>query len=387
MKSTNIMKHSGDPLQEPYLRALKLYLKDGADTRLKTARALGRRAVRLGLETLDLAMIHESALLEHIETVGTADERVRLINTARTFYAEAIIALEETHRAAREANARLHQLNVSLGQRTRELDASNRKLLKEVARRQVVEEDLRQSERQATQLLKQSQNLQEQLRLLSRRIMSAQEEEKKRISRELHDLISQMLSGINLRLATLKTDLTANAKGLGRKIQSTQRLVEKSVDVVHRFARELRPAVLDDLGLIAALHSHAETFSRQTGIRVHMTVFAEVKHLGNDECTVLYRVAQEALSNINRHARAGRIDMSIRKHDDTVRMLIKDDGRSFDVQKHLKARKQKGLGLLGMRERVEMVGGTFAVESTPGHGTTIRADIPFTHGSKEHAQP
>ncbi len=383
MKSTNIMKHNGDILQAPYSRALKLYLKDGEAARLKSAHALGRRAVKLGLETLDLAIIHECALLALIENVSTADERKSLIKQARTFYAESILALEETHRAAREANERLRRLNVALNQRKRELDASNRQLVKEVARRQGVEDNLRQSEQQAIQLLKQSQTLQEQLRFLSRRIMSAQEEEKKRISRELHDLIAQMLSGINLRLATLNTDLTANSKDLARKIQSAQRLVEKSVDAVHRFARDLRPAVLDDLGLIAALHSFVNTFSRQTGIRVHMTIFAGVKHLGNDECTVLYRVAQEALNNVIRHARASRVDMSIRKHDGVVRMLIQDDGQAFDVQKILQSRKRKALGLLGMRERVEMVGGTFAVDSAPGKGTAIRADIPFDEQKKD----
>ena len=383
MKSTTIMKNNGCTLMEPYQKALTLYLENGTATRLKSAHTLGRRAVKLNLETLDLAMIHEEALLAHIEKVSTVAERTSLINKARTFYAESILALEETHRAAREANAHLRQLNVSLSQRTRELDASNRKLLKEVSRRQVVEKQLRESEQQTTQLLKQSQNLQGQLRHLSHHILSVQEEEKKRISRDLHDVVAQMLSGINLRLATLKTDLTENSKGLGKKIQSTQRLVEKSVDEVHRFARELRPAVLDDLGLLAALRSLVNTYSKQTGIRVHMKVFSGVKHLGNNESTVLYRVAQEALTNVSRHAQASRVNMSIQKYDPIVRMIIKDDGRSFDVQKVLHARRSRRLGLLGMRERVEMVGGAFTVESIPGKGTTIRADIPFNEPDKE----
>ena len=387
MKSTIIMKNKGRTLMEPYQKALKSYLKNGTATRLTSARTLGRRAVKLGLETLDLAMIHEDALLAHIEKVSTPAERTLLINKARTFYAESILALEETHRAAKESNARLHGLNVALNQRTRELDASNRKLLKEVARRQVIEKSLRQSEQQATQLLKQSKNMQEQLRLLSRRIMSVQEEEKRRISRDLHDVVAQMLSGINLRLASLKTDLTANSKGLSRKIQSTQRMVAKSVDEVHRFARELRPAVLDDLGLLAALHSLVNKYSKQTGIRVHLTVFAGVKDVGNDESTVLYRVAQEALTNVSRHAQAKRVDMSIREHDDTVRMIIKDNGRSFDVQKVLHSRRSKRLGLLGMRERVEMVGGTFVVESAPGKGTTIQADIPINRRVQGRRRP
>ncbi len=116
-------------------------------------------------------------------------------------------------------------------------------------------------------MLEQSDHLQEQLRRLSRQILSAQEDERKKISRELHDVIAQTLTGINVRLATLKKEAALNTKGLDRNIARTQRLVEKSVDIVHQFARELRPAVLDDLGLIPALHSFVKIFSKRTGIR------------------------------------------------------------------------------------------------------------------------
>ena len=133
-------------------------------------------------------------------------------------------------------------------------------LKQEIAQRKSVEESLRQSEQHYSQLLEQSRQLQEQLRHLSRQILSAQEEERKKISRELHDVIAQTLTGINVRLAALKKEATINTKGLRTKIARTQRLVEKSVDIVHRFARELRPTVLDDLGLIPALHSFMKAF-------------------------------------------------------------------------------------------------------------------------------
>ncbi len=116
-------------------------------------------------------------------------------------------------------------------------------------------------------MLEQSDHLQEQLRQLSRQILSAQEEERKEISRELHDVIAQTLTGINVRLAALKKEAAVNTKGLDRNIARTQRLVEKSVDIVHQFARELRPAVLDDLGLIPALHSFMKNFTARTGVR------------------------------------------------------------------------------------------------------------------------
>jgi len=266
--------------------------------------------------------------------------------------------------------------------RTLDLVASNRQLKKEIARRQIVEKTLRQSERHTSRLLEQSRRLQEQLRLLSRRLLTAQEEERKRISRELHDVIAQMLTGINVWLATLKIEATSNTKGLSEKISRTQRLVEKSVDIVHRFARELRPAVLDDLGLIPALHSFMKSFTKETGIRVSLTAFAGVEKLSNAKRTVLYRVAHEALTNVARHAQASRVEAGIRRLPKAVCMQIKDNGKGFELKRVLFVSKCKRLGLLGIRERVEMVGGKFTVESVPGKGTTLRAQIPFMNGSR-----
>src|SRR5207237_4011056 len=118
-----------------------------------------------------------------------------------------------------------------------------------IAQRKSAEEALKQSEQHHVQLLKQSRKMQEQLRLLSHQLLSAQEEERKKISRELHDVIAQTLAGINVRLATLKKEATFNTESLDRNIARTQQLVQQSVDIVHRFARELRPTVLDDLEL------------------------------------------------------------------------------------------------------------------------------------------
>jgi len=225
-------------------------------------------------------------------------------------------------------------------------------------------------------LLEQSEHLQEQLRQLSRQILSAQEDERKRISRELHDVIAQTLTGINIRLSALNKEAARNTKHLDRKIASAQRLVEKSVDIVHRFALELRPAVLDDLGLIPALHSFVKTFFAKTGVRTHLTAFAGVEQTDIVHRTVLFRVAQEALANVAKHARASRVDVHIQKTPDGICMKITDNGKSFQVQQTLQAKGNKRLGLLGMRERLEMVGGRFVIESAPGKGTTVTATIP-----------
>ncbi len=337
----------------------------------------------VGLETLDLARMHEQALISLVlpsYTPGTRDEMVR---RAGTFFAEAITPIEKIHRTAREANIRLNLIIEALHRRSEDLTDSNRQLKKEIAQRKSVEQSLRNSERHYSDLLEQSHHLQEQLRHLSRQLLLAQEEERKKISRELHDEIAQTLTGINVRLAALKTETAVNTKDLQKKIASTQRMVERSVNIVHRFARELRPMLLDDLGVIPALHSFMKGFTRQTGIHIHFTTFTpgRIERLDTITRTVLYRVTQEALTNVGRHAQASRVDVRLQKLPRAIGLTIKDNGKSFHVERVLNAKKNKRLGLLGMRERVEMVGGSLRVESVRGKGTTISAKIPLTNGS------
>ena len=363
-------------LSRRYVVALRKHLKQGPQASLQPAHALGRRSMALGMETLDLARFHEQALITLVLPGYSPGTRERMVRRAGKFFAEAITPIEKTHRSAQEANGQLIQLNQALNQRSVDLTASNRQLQQEILQRKSVEESLRKSEQHYSRLLEQSRHMQEQLRLLSRQLLSAQEEERKMISRELHDQIAQTLTGINIRLASLKTESTLNTKGLQKKISSTQRLVEKSVDIVHRFARELRPTVLDDLGLIPALHSFMKSFARRSGVRTSLTAFAAVERLDTAKRTVLFRVAQEALNNVARHAQAGRVEVSIQKLPDCICMKIKDDGKSFNVERTLHANGGKRLGLLGMRERLEMVGGKFVVESSPGKGTTVFAQIP-----------
>jgi signal transduction histidine kinase len=369
------MKRTSNGLSHRYLVALRKHLKQDQRAGLPPAQGLGRRAMALGLETLDLARFHERALIALVLPGYSPKTRDRMIRRAGAFFAEAITPIEQTHRAAQEANASLNQMIETLNQRGADLAASNRQLQQEILQRKSVEQSLRKSEQHYCELLKQSRNMQEQLRRLSRQLLSAQEDERKMISRELHDQIAQTLTGINVRLAALKTESKLDHKGLERKITSTQRLVEKSVDIVHRFARELRPTVLDDLGLIPALHSFMTNFTKRTGIRTSLTAFAGVEQLVSAERTVLFRVAQEALTNVARHAHASRVEVSIQERTDCVCMSIKDDGKSFNVERTLHANGGNRLGLLGMRERLEMVGGKLVVESSPGNGTTIQAHI------------
>jgi len=301
------------------------------------------------------------------------------------FHAASAISLSDPQKWCRVAVSDITALKrAEEAQRRMEaLAVTNRELNREIARRQAVEESLRQSEQQQSRLLAQSRHMQDQLRHLSHQILQAQEEERKRISRELHDEITQTLVGINVHLETLTREATVNPKGLKQKVVQTQRLVEKSVNIVHQFARELRPTALDDLGLIATLHSVLREFMKRTGIRVHFSTFTSgrIDELDNATRTAFYRVAQEALTNVARHAQATRVELSFQKLQGALFMQIQDNGKSFDVERVLRAKGNGRLGLLGMRERLEMVGGTFAVESAPGQGTTIRAEIPFTKGN------
>jgi signal transduction histidine kinase len=358
-----------------YQTALLAYLKKKQRAPLKLGNGMGQEALAAGLQTLDMAKLHEQILLTQLLPGRSAGARASIIKQAGTFFAEAIIPIEILRPGAREAAAHLNRIIETLSRRTVELAASNLELSLEVAQRKAAEVALQKSERHYSQLLEKSERLQEQLRQLSRQILSAQEEERKEISRELHDVIAQTLTGINIRLAALKKEAATNTKGLDRNIARTQMLVEKSVNIIHQFARELRPAVLDDLGLIPALHSFMKTFTARTGVRTHLTAFAEVEQLDLAQRTVLFRVAQEALTNVARHAQASRAEVSIQKLPDCVCMKIRDDGKSFEVERAWQRKGSKRLGLLGMRERLEMVGGQFLVDSAPGKGTTVQAQI------------
>ncbi len=371
------MKRKLYHLARRYQAALRAHLQQGRLADLESARGLGSRALSAGLQTLDLAKLHEQTLVTELLPGCSTAKRDALIKQAGIFFALAITPIENTHRSAREAEIQLKKFIETLSQRTVELAASNLELRQEITQRKAVEQALKNSERHYSQLLAQSDSLQEQLRLLSRQILSAQEDERRKISRELHDVIAQTLTGINVRLATLKKEALINTKGLDRNIARTQRLVEKSVSIVHQFARELRPAVLDDLGLIPALHSFLKSFTKRTGVRTSLTAFAGVEQLDTARRTVLFRVAQEAITNVARHAEASRVEVGIQKLPDGICMSIHDNGKSFQVHDPIHPRGSKHLGLLGMKERLEMVGGRFRVESAPGKGTTVQAQIPL----------
>lgn len=267
--------------------------------------------------------------------------------------------------ARKQAEAVQHRMEV--------LTATNRKLEREIDRRKTLAEALKLS--------------QQQLRHLSHEILLAQEAERKRISRELHDTVIQTLVGINVQLTSLKPRSADDPAKLRRRIAQTQRLVDKSLAMVHRFAVELRPTVLDDLGLIPALLTFLKDFMKRTGVRARLTAYAALNQLPANQSAILYRVALEALNNVALHAQASTVEVKIKKLPAWICLTITDDGKSFDVKRVLRTKGNGRLGLLGMRERLEMIGGKFSVVSPPGQGTTVTARIPVRTESPETVVP
>jgi PAS domain S-box-containing protein len=267
------------------------------------------------------------------------------------------------------------------------LTAANVSANQEIAHRHEVEKSLRESERIQRRLVEEAQELHAQLRHMARQILVAQEEERKNISRELHDEIAQILAGINVQLAALAGGAASRPRDLRARIARTQRLVAQSVAAVHRFARELRPAMLDDLGLVPALRAFIRDLPGRKGLKIRLTAdTAGAAALDNTQRTVLYRVAQEALTNVIRHAHAQLATVRVHQAADSVRLVVHDNGKSFAVDHMLATNTKRRLGLLGMRERVEMVGGKFSIESAPGAGTTVRVTIPF-RGARRGPNP
>jgi signal transduction histidine kinase len=228
------MKRKLIALSQRYLTALRKHLKQGPQASLQPARGLGRQAMAIGLETLDVARIHEGALA----TLEASSSRDGIIKRAEIFFTEAITPIEQTHRAALKTNLRLSQLNKTLGRRRVELAASNRLLKQGVAQRKAVEEAWKKRAEHSEKLLQESCRLQKHLQHLAHQILSSQEDRRKKVSRDLNDDIAQTLLGINVRLLTLKKEAAANADGLKKEIVSTQRLVDKSVKSLNHFACE-----------------------------------------------------------------------------------------------------------------------------------------------------
>jgi signal transduction histidine kinase len=261
---------------------------------------------------------------------------------------------EELQRLDEGWAARLHA-------RSEELLAVNNALVSEVSKRIDTEQSLEANRRD--------------LRLLASQLLRLQEEERRRISRDLHDDINQRLALLSIDIEMLEQQLPDASGRTVRTVRTIQdRIVELS-DNVRRLAYQFHPSILDDLGLSIALRRLVDDFQTRTGIEARFMGKDIPKHVAKEVVTCLYRVAQEGLANISRHAKAKNVRLELQRVRDGLQLMMSDDGVGFDMNRH---DGQRGsLGLLSMRERVSLVAGTLSIQSTPGEGTQICAWVPF----------
>ncbi len=212
-----------------------------------------------------------------------------------------------------------------------------------------------------------------QIKRLSVQALSAQEEERKRIARELHDDTAQLLSSLLLKLKLLERAKTVPETK--SRMDDIINVTEQATEGVRRMAFELRPAALEDLGLPEAIHWFAKELAAQRGLLVEMNSSGFPGRLPDEMELALYRVAQEALINVAKHSGAHRARVTLSQTNGNVRLCIEDSGRGFDV-KAVTGSRDHGLGLFGMSERVSLLGGTFQINSQPGSGTTITLEVP-----------
>jgi len=209
-------------------------------------------------------------------------------------------------------------------------------------------------------------------------IFSIQEEERRRIARELHDETSQSLASLAASLEAVAVMLPSGADKARARLKKIEQVALSALDEIHRIIYELRPTLLDDLGLVAAVRWLANNNLGSAGIEVIFKTTGRVRRLTPKVETILFRVIQEAVSNIARHAHARHVDLTLRYKKDTIIVHIKDDGEGFAVEEAMSSRERpRGLGLLGMKERVELVHGALNIRSVPGSGTEVQMEIPL----------
>jgi signal transduction histidine kinase len=212
---------------------------------------------------------------------------------------------------------------------------------------------------------------QHELKELSARLLSAQEEERRTISRELHDEVGQSLSALLMEAGNAAANVPAGSVEVRRHVDSIKKLAEASVNVIRNMTLLLRPSMLDDLGLVPALEWQAREVSKRTGLRVLLAAEESADQLSDELKTCIYRVVQEALHNCVRHSQARTVKVVVRQEPSKIVLSVEDDGHGFD------ARRVRGLGLVGMEERVHHLGGAFEVESRPGSGTKVAVELPI----------
>jgi PAS domain S-box-containing protein len=429
------MNQPSRELLAAYTAALREYLEGGGEITLQRAYELGRRALRDGIGVLEMATLHRLAMGT---LASSAPQPLReTIAVAGQFFAESLSSFEMSHRGFQEANAALQASErryrelvenandvvytadlagtfTSFNRAAEELtgyrreevgtktvadvvapeylgivrDNLERKLSGESDRTRYEVEIVRKDgcrvpvEVHSALIYEEGRPVgvhgiardmtdRKQAEQALRRLNERMEDEAKRIAHALHDEVSQLLGSVHLAIAECAQELPENKR---KHLHPVKQLLGEIEDQIRGLSRELRPTVLDDLGLLPALEFLADGISKRNGIMI--TVRGSVsEQLPPAAATTLYRVAQEALTNVMRHAHATCAFVEVVQESDAIRCSIRDDGVGFDVPEILSRRGERGLGLIGIRERVSALGGFLAIHSTPGQGTELVVTI------------
>ncbi len=213
----------------------------------------------------------------------------------------------------------------------------------------------------------------EEIRKLTTHLVNIREEERIAVAHELHDELGQQLTALKMNISWLSKKLTETDETTDNKVKEILSLIDDAVKTIRRISSELRPGILDDLGLIAAMDWQVREFQKKSGIAVHFSVMGNATDSKGETATGLYRILQESLTNVMRHAQAENINVILENGEDAITLSISDDGIGFDPEL---MKKNRTLGLLGMNERIRIMGGTFEIESKPGDGATINVSVP-----------
>jgi len=347
--------------QPPWSELPLIILTNGGESRL--TRLLELSAAAAGSVTLLERPIGTITLLRSVEVALNSRRRQYQVRDLLKEQRRSELELRQAHEQLAD---RARQLETLVELRTAKLNRSNKQLRREM------------TERQRAEAARET---------LRRQLLNAQEEERRRIARELHDQMGQNLTALNLGLKSL-LDGDRRSENLGRLVGPLQELAAQTARDLHQVALELRPAALDDLGLVKAIRNLAESWSARCRIEVDFEAGKyEPAGISKEIETTVYRVIQEALNNVAKHSGAKHVGLVLRCAADHVQTIIEDDGCGFDIDSVPSSVNGRGrLGLLGIQERLGIIGGSLNIESAPSCGATLIVRIPILKAREKKEQ-
>lgn len=299
-------------LEQSYANALDEYLATGGEEALRSAYELGRSALADGRGLLDVATIHQAAIAPLFERSNPVASRMQDLERAQEFFRESLIPYEMALRGFQDATSALHLLNETL------------------------------------------------------------EQEIHRIAHTVHDEAGQLLFAARLAMSNVAHDIDPSRQ---EKLQEVGVILDQVEKQLRRLSHELRPTILDDLGLVPALESLIDSVSKRAGFSIRIHSPLRDRYAQKIE-TAVYRVVQEALANAAKHAGASNVEIHLNRVDKHLQCVVQDDGVGFDAASLLSRTARRGLGLIGIRERLNAVGGTLQIDSAAGRGTKLLIRIP-----------